>query len=100
MRNQSADHFPKKYIAVLNASQSTDEDDVELLKDSVTLSSDNPVSSPLRLSADKPVYGNRSKVTLKLPELPGDLKDFSLSVVRRDCVLPFFPSAGEVQKEK
>ncbi len=36
MRNQSADRFPKKYIAVLNASQATDGDDVELLKDSVS----------------------------------------------------------------
>ena len=37
-------------------------------------------------------------MTLKLPELPGDLKDFSLSVVRRDCALQAFPSAVEVQK--
>lgn len=71
MRNQSADRFPKKYIAVLNASQATDGDDVELLKDSVSLTSGNPVLSSLRLSTDKAVYGNRSKVTLKLPELPG-----------------------------
>ena len=98
MRNQSADRFPKKYIAVLNASQATDGDDVELLKDSVSLTSGNPVLSPLRLSTDKAVYGNRSKVTLKLPELPGDLKDFSLSVVRRDCALQAFPPAVEVQK--
>lgn len=98
MRNQSADRFPKKYIAVLNASQATDGDDVELLKDSVSLTSGNPVLSSLRLSTDKAVYGNRSKVTLKLPELPGDLKDFSLSVVRRDCALQAFPPAVEVQK--
>lgn len=45
--------------------------DVELLKDSVSLTSGNPVLSSLRLSTDKAVYGNRSKVTLKLPELPG-----------------------------
>lgn len=62
------------------------------------MTSGNPVLSPLRLSTDKAVYGNRSKVTLKLPELPGDLKDFSLSVVRRDCALQAFPSAVEVQK--
>ena len=94
MRNQSADSFPKKYIAVLNTNQAMEEDYVEVLTDSAALISDNPVTSPLRLSTDKSVYGNRNRVTLKLPQLSSDMKELSLSVVRKDCVLPAFPTSG------
>ena len=46
MRNRSADCFPGKYIAVLNANQATEEDDVELLTDSILRISENlPASS-------------------------------------------------------
>lgn len=94
MKNRSADSFPKKYIAVLNTNQAMEEDNVEVLMDSVALISDNLVTSPLRLSTDKSVYGNRSRVTLKLPQLPSNMKDLSLSVVRKDCVMPAFPASG------
>lgn len=94
MRNQSADSFPKKYIAVLNTSQAAEEDKVEILTGSAIPVSDNQAISPLRLSTDKSVYGNRNKVTLKLPQLPAGVKDLSLSVVRKDCVLPAFPVSG------
>ena len=94
MRNQSTDSFPKKYIAVLNTSQAAEEDKVEILTGSAIPVSDNQATSPLRLSTDKSVYGNRNKVTLKLPQLPAGVKDLSLSVVRKDCVLPAFPVSG------
>lgn len=94
MRNQSADSFPKKYIAVLNTSQAAEEDKVEVLTGSAIPVSDNQATSPLRLSTDKSVYGNRNKVTLKLPQLPAGVRDLSLSVVRKDCVLPAFPVSG------
>lgn len=94
MRNQSTDSFPKKYIAVLNTSQATEEDKVEILTGSAIPASDNQATSPLRLSTDKSVYGNRNKVTLKLPQLPAGVTDLSLSVVRKDCVLPAFPVSG------
>lgn len=98
MRNQPADDFPKKYIAVLNTSQATEEDDVEVLTDSVLLAPGDLATSPLRLLADKSIYANRSKVTLQLPELPDDMTDLSLSVVRKDCMIPAFPSPGNLQK--
>lgn len=98
MKNRSVDSFPKKYIAVLNTNQAMEEDNVEVLTDSVALISDNLVTSPLRLSTDKSVYGNRSRVTLKLPQLPSNMKDLSLSVVRKDCVMPAFPASGYSSK--
>lgn len=97
MRNQSANHFPKRYIAVLNANQATEEDNVELITDSTFRVSESLPPSPLRLSTDKSVYGSRSKVTLKLPELPDNMRDLSVSVVRKDCVLPPFQSPGNLQ---
>ncbi|WP_291530207.1 hypothetical protein [Bacteroides sp. UBA939] len=103
MRNQSADSFPKKYIAVLNADQATEEDNIEVLKDSVVMASavpasDKPIASTSGLSTDKSVYGNRNKVTMKLPQLPGDIKELSVSVVRKDCVMPAFPASEYSQK--
>lgn len=98
MRNRSADCFPGKYIAVLNANQATEEDDIELLIDSTLWVSDNLPASSLRSLTDKSVYGNRSKVTLKLSGLPDNMRDLTLSVVRKDCTLPLFPSLGSLQK--
>lgn len=95
MRNRPASCFPKKYIAVLNTIQATEEDDVELITDSVFTASATQPSLPTRLLTDKAVYGNRSKVTLTLPELPADAQELSLSVVRKDCALSGFPSSAE-----
>lgn len=98
MRNRSAECFPGKYIAVLNANQATEEDDVELLTDSTLRISENLPVSSLRSLTDKSVYGNRSKVTLKLSGLPDNMRELTLSVVRKDCTLPLFPSLGSLQK--
>lgn len=98
MRNQSADSFPKKYIAVLNTNQAMEEDNVEVLTDSAALISDNMITSPLRLSTDKSVYGNRNRVILKLPQLSPNMKELSLSVVRKDCVMPAFSTSGYLLK--
>lgn len=83
--------FPKKYIALLNTVQTTEEDNVELFTDSITVSqaSGNQLSGA-DLWTDKSVYGNRSKVALTLPNLPADVKELTLSVVRKDYVLKGF----------
>lgn len=91
MRNRPASCFPKKYIALLNTIQATDEDDMELIIDSLSTASTNQPSSSTRLLTDKPVYGNRSKVSLTLPELPAGSRELTLSVVRKDCALSGFP---------
>lgn len=97
MRNQPADSFPKKYIAVLNAGQAAEEDNVEILTDSVI--PDSGTTFPLPLLTEKSVYGNRDKVTLNLPRLPVDMKELSLSVVKKDCALSAFPVSGYLLKK-
>lgn len=95
MRNTTEDRFSKKYIALLNTFQSTDEDNVKLITDTFPeVSSNQPVSS-IRLLTDKPIYRNRSKVTLTLPEFPADVKEMTLSVVRKDCKLSGFPASSD-----
>ena len=91
--------FPKKYIALLNTVQTTEEDNVELFTDSITVSqaSGNQLSGA-DLWTDKSVYGNRSKVALTLPNLPADVKELTLSVVRKDYVLKGFPISADGQK--
>lgn len=76
MRNYPMACFPKKYIALLNTVQTTEEDNVELFTDSITVSqaSGNQLSGA-DLWTDKSVYGNRSKVALTLPNLPADVKE-------------------------
>ena len=91
MRNGTENNFSKKYIVLLNTFQATEEDDVKLIADTLSkVSSLQPVSSTCLLT-DKPIYGNRNKVVLKLPELPADVKEMSVSVVRKDCKLSGFP---------
>lgn len=91
--------FPKKYIALLNTVQTTEEDNVELFTDSITVSQapGNQLSGA-DLWTDKSVYGNRSKVALTLPNLPADVKELTLSVVRKDYVLKGFPISADGQK--
>lgn len=67
MRNDSVAFFPKKHIAVLNATQALEEDEVERID---SIPRDILVTSPLPSLTDSSVYGNRSKVTLTLPDLP------------------------------
>lgn len=99
MRNYPMACFPKKYIALLNTVQTTEEDNVELFTDSITVSqaSGNQLSGA-DLWTDKSVYGNRSKVALTLPNLPADVKELTLSVVRKDYVLKGFPISADGQK--
>lgn len=92
MRNRPESCFPKKYIALLNTTQATEEDNVELITDSTSTVSVGKAPSTVPLMTDKPIYGNRSRVTLTLPKLPAGTKELSLSVVRKDCVLSGFPS--------
>lgn len=95
MRNRPADCFPKKYIALLNTVQATEEDNVELISDSISKASVAQTSLSGRLLTDKPIYGNRSKVTLTLPELPAGTRELTLSVVRKDCTLSgLLPQTG------
>lgn len=84
MRNRP-EAFPEKYIGVLNVSMATEEDNVEMV-DSLSVPPRKPAISPWRLSTDKAVYKNRSRVTLALPELPAGARELTLSVVRRDCI--------------
>lgn len=95
MRNRPASCFPKKYIALLNTIQTTEEDDMELINDSLSTVSATQSSSSMRLLTDKPMYGNRSKVTLALPDLPAGARELTLSVVRKDCILSGFASSAE-----
>ena len=99
MRNYPMACFPKKYIALLNTVQTTEEDNVELFTDSITVSqaSGNQLSGA-DLWTDKSVYGNRSKVALTLPNLPADVKELTLSVVRKDYVLKGVPISADGQK--
>lgn len=82
MRNRP-ESFTAKYIGVLNAGMASEEDNVEVL-DSLSVPPQALATSPWRLSADKPVYRSRSRVTLALPELPAGVGELTLSVVRRD----------------
>ena len=91
MRNGIESSFPKKYIALLNTFQANEEDDVKLLTDTLSKISSNQPELSTCLLTDKPIYGNRSKVTLVLPKLPADVKEMSVSVVRKDCKLSGLP---------
>lgn len=91
MRNGTENNFSKKYIALLNTFQATEEDDVKLITDTLSKVSSNQSGLSTRLLTDKSIYGNRSKVTLVLPKLPADIKEMSVSVVRKDCKLSGFP---------
>lgn len=82
MRNRP-ERFLTKHIGVLNAGMASEEDKVEVL-DSLSVSRQALAVSPWRLSADRPVYSSRSRVTLTLPELPAGVGELTLSVVRRD----------------
>ena len=97
MRNYPESCFPRKYIALLNTVQATEEDNVELFTDSISRTSDIQLSGA-DLWTDKPAYGNRSKVTLTLPDLPADAGELTLSVVRKDYVLEDFPLSADGQK--
>lgn len=97
MRNYPESSFPRKYIALLNTVQATEEDNVELFTDSISRTSDIQLSGA-DLWTDKPAYGNRSKVTLTLPDLPADAEELTLSVVRKDYVLEDFPLSADGQK--
>lgn len=87
MRNRPSSCFPKKYIALLNTIQTTEGDEVELITDSAFIASTGRISASASLLTDKPVYGNRSKVTVRLSGLPADARELTLSVVRKDCKL-------------
>lgn len=94
MRNDSVAFFPKKHIAVLNATQALEEDEVERMD---SIPRDILVTSPLPSLTDSSVYGNRSKVTLTLPDLPENAKELTLSVVRKDCEILGSPEPAELQ---
>ena len=95
MRNYPSSSFPKKYIAVLNAGQVSDEDAVDVVPDSLLESQETPT---YQLQTDKPLYKNRDKVTLQLPQLPASLRELSLAVVRKDYTLPPYQAVNEADE--
>lgn len=98
MRNRSDKCFPKKYIAVLNTTNVMEEDEVELV-DSISVMPDVQENFSSHFTTDKSVYGSRSKVNLNLPQLPADIHELTLSVVRKDCMIPNFPLIDYSPKE-
>lgn len=94
MRNNSLAHFPKKYIAVLNPVQMSDDDAIALQISDVSLPAveENPFG---RISTDKQVYKHRERVNVTLPELPAGCTELSLSVVRNDYQLSPLPAVDE-----
>lgn len=96
MRNRSEKCFPKKYIAVLNTTHVIEEDEIELV-DSIPTMPETRENISSHLTTDKSVYSSRSKVKLNLPELPTDIHELTLSVVRKDCMIPNFPLIDHYQ---
>ena len=86
MRNLKTDGFPRKYIAVVNARVSSDEDhwvandSTDYVQEAIPFKRKNSL-----LVGDKEVYGLREKVSLKWSSYFAEAKELTLSVFRKDC---------------
>lgn len=83
LRNWGEEAFSRRYIAVTNTLQSSEEDRMEWT-DSLP---DISITASAALTADKEVYGQRNKVKLSWETLPEGSYGVSLSVVRNDHAL-------------
>ena len=88
MRNGLPDAFPMRLIGVINPNQALDEDDAEVLTDSAARAA-TPALPRLEepLLTDRAAYNTRSRVTLRLPQLPADLQEATLAVTREDVLV-------------
>lgn len=85
MRNEGEAAFFKRQIAVINMTQQ-ESDKVELVNDTQATTGATTGSQPIKLSTHRKEYGKRSEVLLSLNELPKNLNDLVISVVRNDSV--------------
>lgn len=84
MRNLNPESFPRKHVAVLNV-RTASKDDNMVTNDSVAFPVPPQETSKSRLmKTDKPVYGVREKVKVTWSAHLGEVRDLSLSVVRKD----------------
>lgn len=94
MRNEGPDVFFTMPVAIINTLQASDEDRVEVTKETRSLDILGVrISNGLNPEADKTVYAKRECVNIKLNHLPDDIIDLSLSVSRNDSIsnLPDIP---------
>lgn len=86
MRNENEDTFFKSQIAIINMTEETVSERVELTSEPAYPQEVSSNKSTFKVNVDKAVYGNRQAVQLSLANLPDKMNDVVISVVRNDSI--------------
>lgn len=98
MRNEDADVFFRKQIAIINMMQESGNNRIELIpgkKLQVQVRNES-----VKVFSDKPEYKQREAVQLTFDGLPNDITDMVISVVRNDTITVLPSQDSEAWKKK
>jgi hypothetical protein len=89
MRNESENVFFKRTIAIINVSNQTESDRMEIVKpgELAEIKEIKQEPSNIRLVIDRNEYAKRSPVQLSLDNLPENISDLVVSVSRNDSLV-------------
>lgn len=86
MRNEGEDVFFKRKVAIINMNQAVKDENIELVTSSEIAGEIVKRDSQLSITTDKATYRRRDQVSLTLGNLPSDISDLIVSVVRNDTI--------------
>lgn len=90
MRNEGEQVFFRRQLAIVNMGMSSENDLIELIENNDEIESSRVEKSMINVSTDKANYSNRSAVKLSLSNLPENVSDLIVSVMRNDSIT-YFP---------
>ncbi|WP_163175671.1 hypothetical protein [Bacteroides sp. 51] len=101
MRNEGSDVFFRRQIPIINVNRAFSEDNVEVVDKQSIRSNCKQGDFPIEVQSDKDNYLIRSEVKLSLNNLPPDLIDLVISVVKADTMvqLPAFEFNSLLNKQ-
>jgi len=89
MRNEGEDVFFKKLLPIVNVTNYSELDRIELIPPHQKDGQRSQQVSTMLVETDKTIYGNREEVTLLLKDIPEDIISLSVSVSGSDSVVYF-----------
>lgn len=95
MRNEDENAFFKQQIAIINMAEDVESERIELTSEPLLPQTASNSKPTFNVNVDKPVYANREAVKLSLGNLPNDMDDLVISVVRNDSVAWLSPVADD-----
>lgn len=92
MRNEGEDIFFTRNIAIVNVTQSSEKDRVELVEPGKRPWDGQKEIPTIEVTPNKQTYSNREEVNLSMTRFPKDIASLTVSVVRNDSIYSASPT--------